>query len=169
MLRARFPHEPTPMLAAALGRSARSVSCRAYVLGLHKTDARRRAHLAAALNAGSPIGATRVDDDGYVRIKVREARPDEPKDRGWVRLHHYRWEQAHGPIPPGYALWFRDGNRQNCTLDNLELITRDELLRRAQARFRALPASLVETIRVLGRLKHEIRRRDGEKQDHRLA
>ena len=44
--------------------------------------------------------------------------------------HRYVWEQAHGKIPDGYLVAFRDGNRQNCDLSNLYLISRQESARR---------------------------------------
>lgn len=48
----------------------------------------------------------------------------------WVPLHQYRWEQRRGPIPAGMHLWFKDGNSLNCTMKNLELVTRAENIRR---------------------------------------
>lgn len=38
-------------------------------------------------------------------------------------LHHVVWEAAHGPIPRGHKVAFKDGNHLNCTLENLELLT----------------------------------------------
>jgi hypothetical protein len=40
----------------------------------------------------------------------------------WLRKHRYIWEQAYGKIPPGKALLYKDGNRLNCTLENLVLV-----------------------------------------------
>ena len=40
--------------------------------------------------------------------------------------HRIVWEQAHGPIPPGYIIHHKDGNGKNNSLDNLELMTRRE-------------------------------------------
>ena len=68
------------------------------------------------------IGTERVYADGYVWIKVNE--------RKRVQKHRYVWEQAHGKIPDGYLVAFRDGNRQNCDLSNLYLISRQESARR---------------------------------------
>ena len=60
---------------------------------------------------------------GYVYIKVSD-------DAKMVMKHRWVWEQAHGPIPKGYNIMFRDGNRLNCSLDNLELVSRGEAARR---------------------------------------
>lgn len=48
----------------------------------------------------------------------------------WYPLHQHRWEKKNGKLPKGHCLWFKDGNTLNCTLKNLELITRAENMRR---------------------------------------
>ena len=40
------------------------------------------------------------------------------------------WPILEGIIPPGHALIFKDGNKRNFALDNLELVSRAELMRR---------------------------------------
>lgn len=40
------------------------------------------------------------------------------------------WEKANGPIPKGYIIFHTDGNKNNDHIDNLEAITRVELLKR---------------------------------------
>jgi hypothetical protein len=37
------------------------------------------------------------------------------------RLHRVIWEQHHGSIPEGYKLYFKDGNKENLSVDNLYL------------------------------------------------
>lgn len=44
----------------------------------------------------------------------------------WGYVHRMVWEKANGPIPEGMVVSFRDGNRLNCRLENLMLITRRE-------------------------------------------
>ena len=48
----------------------------------------------------------------------------------WRLLGRVVWEQAHGPLPAGSVLWFRDRDTLNCELANLEAITMAERLRR---------------------------------------
>lgn len=67
------------------------------------------------------------DKDGYFRPAGAAARR-----AGTPRLHQLIWQEAHGPIPPGHVLTFRDGDRANCRLDNLELVTRREIRRRSR-------------------------------------
>ncbi len=80
---------------------------------------------------GSQPHNTRTDGtevthgDGYVYIKVAGR---------CVLKHRYVYEQHHGAIPRGMLVVFRDGNRQNCDISNLELITMAENARRNNAK-----------------------------------
>lgn len=67
-----------------------------------------------------PVGAERINRDGYVEIKIAD-----PKT--WRAKHVILWEQANGPVPKGHAVIFGDGNRSNFEPDNLILISRREL------------------------------------------
>lgn len=67
-----------------------------------------------------PVGSTRIDRDGYVYKKVEE--PNK-----WRMLHVLNWEAAHGPVPPGHVLLFKDQDKTHCDVDNLLLVTRGEL------------------------------------------
>ena len=41
------------------------------------------------------------------------------------------WEKHHGDVPKGYWVTYKDGNSENCELDNLELISRGERMSKA--------------------------------------
>lgn len=45
-------------------------------------------------------------------------------------LHRYVWEQANGPIPKNMVIHHKDFNRGNWSLDNLEMLTRAEHIKR---------------------------------------
>jgi hypothetical protein len=45
------------------------------------------------------------------------------------RLHHVMWEDAHGPIPKGCSIGFRDGDSRNTRIDNLICLNVPELSR----------------------------------------
>jgi hypothetical protein len=38
-------------------------------------------------------------------------------------LHQVLWEEAHGSIPAGFKVCFKDGNSANCVPENLELLS----------------------------------------------
>ena len=59
----------------------------------------------------------------YWWIKPHDGRRMMPK-------HRYIWEQAHGPIPKGMNIQFKDGDTTNCVLDNLSLISRAKQVRK---------------------------------------
>ena len=71
-----------------------------------------------------PIGHEKVYADGYVWIIT---------EHGRKQKHRWLWEQAHGPIPPDHCVKFKDGNRMNCSLDNLYLVSRAENCRMVTA------------------------------------
>lgn len=73
-----------------------------------------------------PVGYEAVRD-GYLKVKVA-------KKRRMVLKHRWVWEQAHGMIPKGNLIIFRDGNRMNCDLSNLQMVTRAEAMRMMIAR-----------------------------------
>jgi hypothetical protein len=82
----------------------------------------------------------------YIRVSLSK----------WIPLHIYKWQKKHGKIPEGKCLWFKDGNSLNCTLKNLELISRDENLRRNQEEFRSLPPELQNAKTLLKKLNKTI-------------
>lgn len=72
-----------------------------------------------------PIGHEKLYSDGYVWIIT---------ENGRKQKHRHVWEQANGPIPPGYCVKFRDGDVTNCSLDNLYLVSRADHLREQMSR-----------------------------------
>ena len=114
-----------------------------------------------------PIGSTR-GIDGYVYRKVSEI-PNVPYTVNWKPDHVLLWTSKQGPVPPGHVIVFRNGNKTDIRIGNLECVSRRELM--ARNTIHNLPAPLAETIRVLGSLHRQIRRmiENREKQDRRSA
>ena len=66
----------------------------------------------------TPVGTEKIrPSNGYVWVKIAE-----PKT--WRMKHLIVWEKAHGPVPKGMMIYFKDGDRTNCDLDNLMLVER---------------------------------------------
>lgn len=59
---------------------------------------------------------------GYLRGSV--------PGRGRMTMHKYLWEKHRGEVPPGHNLHFKDGNRENVSLENLECLPIAEINRR---------------------------------------
>ena len=98
-----------------------------------------------------PVGTVVRDTEGYMKIKVAE-----PKQ--WEYLHTKTWREAHGPIPKGRALVFKDSNRENCALDNLELITRAELMRRNS--YHNYGKEIAQLVQLKGAITRQINKRE---------
>lgn len=120
------------------------------------------------------VGTILTDSDGYQRIKVREARSGEAYGFGnvrvWPLLQRHVWREAHGLIPAGFNVCFKNGDKTNCALGNLELVSRRDMMKRNSVH--NLPKPLAETIQLLGALRRQIRKRTTharEEQDRRSA
>lgn len=93
-----------------------------------------------------PLGYERITKDGYIEVKVRE-RPDK-ENKIWSCFelkHRFVWRQAHGPIPKGHDITFLDGDKQNCSLENLALISNAENLQMMRKGLRSETPELTKT------------------------
>ena len=98
-----------------------------------------------------PVGAERITKDGIRQRKIRE---DGPPQKRWRAYHAILWEEHHGPIPAGHIVVFRDRDMTRIEIDNLELITRAENMRRNT--IHRYPPELKSAIRTLKKLKRTI-------------
>lgn len=94
----------------------------------------------------------RIDKDGYIRINVPERNPHTGFPSHFKHKHVWLWEQANGPIPKGSCVIFKDGNKLNCILENLMLVTRRELLSLNLHKYSEQPAELQPSILALAKL-----------------
>lgn len=100
------------------------------------------------------------EEDGEIVIRTSKG-----KSYHWIRvslgrwypLHQLIWQQANRKVPKGSCLWFSDGNSLNCTLDNLEVITRAENRLRNKTKFNSLPPELKEVIKLTKKLNKVIK------------
>lgn len=99
-----------------------------------------------------PVGSVRQTKDGYIEIKVREPNV-------WQQEHQILWQEFCGPVPKGYMIKFKDGNRTNVSLENLMLVARTENM--AQNTIHRYPQPIKAAIKTLSKLNRIIR----EKQD----
>ncbi len=96
-----------------------------------------------------PVGSERVNVDGYIERKVAE--PNK-----WECKHRIIWKQAHGDIPKGYNIQFKDGNPLNCTLENLYIISRAEQMQTQNSLMARYPKELQKVIRLRGAVKRQM-------------
>lgn len=91
-------------------------------------------------------GHERLSTDGYMMIRVALGK--------YVHKHRWIWEQANGKIPKGMLLIFKNGNQLDLDLNNLELTTRQEHMRKNS--IMRFPPELRKTIKLIHKLKREI-------------
>lgn len=111
-----------------------------------------------------PVGTEVVDRDGYLKRKIADD-PNVASRHNWVFVHVEAWTKVHGPVPAGYAVVFKDGDKSNIAIGNLECISRQDLMRRNTVH--NLPPELARVIQLNGALKRRIRRLSGKEQDVR--
>ena len=87
-----------------------------------------------------PVGSERTTKDGYVEVKVEGVNPHTGFQGVWRLKHVLVWEHHNGPVPKGLAVLIKDGNKQNCVIENLELVSRAELVRLNQDGYSKVPA-----------------------------
>ena len=104
-----------------------------------------------------PIGYERITKDGYIEVKIK-MRPSHPSCNDNFKFkHRLVWEEAHGPIPKGYKLTFLDGNKQNCVLENLALVTEAEHLQMTRQSLRSENPQFTETGILIARTSISIK------------
>lgn len=187
LLTEKYPSSNTIELAKELGVTLFSVRMKASKLGLKKSPefmsqlCQREASIAtrfkkgqAAWNQGMkglqiggeatrfkkgdrplnafPVGHIRENHEGYLEIKSEEGM------KKWRLLHRYNWMLAHGEYPPkNMSLVFIDKNRKNCAIENLELVTKKELMIRNS--IQNLPPDLIKVVRLRGSINRKINKR----------
>lgn len=108
-----------------------------------------------AVEVYQPIGAERISKDGYLQRKIND---DMPLQKRWRGVHIIVWEEANGPLPAGHAVTFKDGNKQNIALENLELLTRAELM--ARNTIHNYPKEIAELVQLRGAITRQINKRE---------
>ena len=102
-----------------------------------------------------PVGSERISKDGILQRKVT----DTGKVRDWVSVRVLLWREQYGDITKGSLVVFKSGSNRDIRIENLELITRAENMRRNS--IHQYPKELRRVIRLAGKLKRKV----NEKQD----
>lgn len=96
-----------------------------------------------------PVGYERITRDGYIEVKTAEPNVFEPK-------HRLVWVEYNGEIPSGYNIQFKDGNRQNVSIENLYMISRSEQLKNENSMYARYPEDVQYLIKLKGALNRQI-------------
>jgi hypothetical protein len=119
------------------------------------TQFRKGERQGIAVKLWKPIGTERVSKDGYREVKIHDGLPLQSR---WRAVHLVEWEKVNGPLPKGHALVFRDGDKANTAPENMELITRADLMRRNT--LHRYPQPIPQLIQLRGALNRKINRKD---------
>lgn len=184
ILTEKYPHVSTPELARSMGLSKMQVYRKVKELLLKKDPAviaaTRFKPGQIPWNAGThfasggrsvetrfkpgnkphtwrPIGTEIISKAGYLERKVTDTGVTE---QDYVPVHHLVWREAGREIPKGSVLAFRDGDKLNFAIDNLELVTRQELMRRNNIHNRGPEIAQLIQLRVA--ISRQINKRQGK-------
>ena len=104
-----------------------------------------------------PIGSERITKDGYLEIKIKDPNL-------WRLKHLVIWEKENGRLPKGCAIMFADGNKLNLNMENLILVTRNQLLIMNKRKLRKDSIELTKVGLNIAKVYERIgeRRRKGE-------
>lgn len=69
----------------------------------------------------------------------------------WEPLHRVVWVEHNGSIPKGLIVTFRDGDSLNCSIDNLELKTRQQNM--TENTIQRYPPELKKAIKAVARIE----------------
>lgn len=101
-----------------------------------------------------PLYSERIcSKDGFILIKVPEVDPYTGSLTRYKHKHVWVWEQANGPVPEGMAVAFFDSNKLNCSIENLMLVTRAELLQLNQHGYKNMSEELRPSVLALAKLE----------------
>jgi hypothetical protein len=98
-----------------------------------------------------PIGTELKSPEGYLMRKMTDTGVTR---HDYIPVHRLLWIQHHGVIPAGQRLAFKDLDKTNITIDNLELVTAAEMMRRNT--IHNLPEELKEVLQLKGALNRRI-------------
>lgn len=110
------------------------------------------------LPIGSKVKA--VMRDGTYFWKVKTADPDQ-----WEFIHRKTWEEVNGPIPDDSCICFLDGNRDNCSIDNLKCIKKGILSQMNRSGLWTSDQELTETAINVATLKNRVNKLKKERKE----
>lgn len=125
------------------------------VCGVHPNSRRTQFQKGHTLNGELPLGTVKLMSNGYLMRKV--AQTGYPPD-DWKMESRLVWEAHHGPIPPNHVVHLKDRDPMNVSPDNMELLSRGELVRRFG--INALPPEIQQVLRLKGAINRRINRHD---------
>ena len=92
-----------------------------------------------------PIGYERITKDGYIEVKIKMRPSSSSCNDNFIAKHRLVFEEANGPVPKGCKIIFLDGDKKNCSIENLALVTEAENLQLTRCGLRSKNPKLMQT------------------------
>lgn len=102
------------------------------------------------------IGHERVSKEGYLQRKLADTGVTR---RDYVAVHHIVWREAGREIPPGFRLTFINRDKTDIRLDNLELVSVADMMKRNSLHTN-YPPEVRKLIQLRGALNRKINRKE---------
>jgi hypothetical protein len=107
---------------------------------------------------GDPIGNIHIQNHSNgARVMVKT-------EHGYVPYAPVLWQQHNGPIPEGYCITFKNGDPLKCELDNLEMVSRTELMHRIIEKMYGIPRDISQARKLIKQLNKQIKIKKHERQ-----
>lgn len=158
-LRMLDPNHPARQAQFRAGQTAWNKDMKGLQLGGEAGWFKPGTRQGRAAQLWQPIGSDRRSKEGYLQRKISDTGCTR---RDFVPVHHLVWRMHGRSIPPGHALVFRDGDKTNIDINNLELLTRADLMRRNT--LHRYPAEVKAAIHALAALTRKINKEDRHEQ-----
>lgn len=98
-----------------------------------------------------PIGSERTNVEGYIEVKVEEPNI-------WRAKQRVIYELALGPIPKGFNIRFKNGDKTNFDLDNLVAVSNSTNMYMTHNGYKDTNDELKETVFVMSELQSKVKR-----------
>jgi HNH endonuclease len=129
-----------------------------HVGRMRETQFKKGERTGAAQAKWCPVGTIKMRD-GFLMMKVKDEHQDiagkGAYSTNWMYVHKMVWESKRGMISRGHRIWWKDGNHENCAIENLELLSGVEHMKRTT--IQNWPAPLKQVAMLTGALKRKIK------------
>ncbi len=102
-----------------------------------------------------PIGHEGLTGDGYLRRKMTDTGCTR---RDYVHVHILLWTEHNGAVPKGHCVIFKDGNKANIAIENLDCISRADNMKRNS--YHNYPKELATLVQLRSALNRQINKRE---------
>lgn len=103
-----------------------------------------------------PIGYERIGKDGYMEVKVSNTYP-------FFQYKHVKiYIENYGPVPKGHCVIFKNSDNRNFAPENLEAVSRAELLKLNQNGYKKHHPDLKPAVLALSKLQVKTKERSKE-------